>query len=96
MFNPSSGTIQADVCKQSGFSQSMTELNHQVEILMQRLEILYHRIEPLINPQQKAVNPNSKQPTVSKPQALIEIDAVSEKLEQLRNTLDECISRLEI
>ena len=82
--------------KQTGFGSSICELNHQVELLTERLGVMYSRIEPLLNPQQKAVNPNQKQPTCPKPTAIIEIDSVSEKLEQIRITLDECIARLEI
>jgi hypothetical protein len=81
--------------KQTGWSTAMSELNNQVDSLTQRLDVLYHRIEPFMRMEQTAKNPN-KQPTQPKPTAIAEIDSVSERLQNVRLAVDECISRLEL
>jgi len=96
MFNTQVGSNQACVpSKESGFNLAMSELNNRVDVLTSRLENLYHRIEPFISPEHPTKGVNN-QPSSPKPEAIGRIDSVSERISELTNTIDECISRLEI
>ena len=90
------GCCEPGALKQTGWSSSITELNHQIEQLKERIGVLASRLEPLFCPEQMTNNKTPGEPTPPKAQAILEIDSASYRIKELREIINEMTQRLEI